>query len=316
MLQGLLVVSDPMRKHHHTDVNDDRQLSLAVFINVVLTLAQIAGGIVSGSMALIADAIHNLGDAAALAIALFARKLGRRPANHFKTFGYKRVELIAALINQTALVMTGGYLIYEALWRFYQPEHIQGWIVIIVATIALAVDTITALLTWRQSRDSINIRTAFIHNVTDALASVGVIIAGSLILLYQWYWMDSLLTLLIASYILYQGYTLLPQTIHILMEGTPEHLSISDIIKSTEKIDQVESMHHVHVWQLDEHRNVLEAHVVVTRHNLTDIELIKQRIKQHLHDAYEIEHSTLEIETDLPACVDCSGNGAHQATPV
>lgn len=300
-----------MHKHPHTDVEDDRQLTTAVFINVVLTLAQIIGGIISGSLALIADAIHNLGDAAALAIALFARKIGRRPANHFKTFGYKRAELIAALINQTVLVMTGIYLIYEALWRFYQPQLVQGRIVIIIATIALAVDTITALLTWRQSRDSINIRTAFIHNVTDALASIGVIIAGSMILLYQWYWMDSLLTLLIASYILYQGYKLLPQTVHILMEGTPDHLSISAIIKSTEKIDQVESMHHVHVWQLDEHRNALEAHVVVHRHNLEDIEMIKRKIKQHLHDEYEIEHSTLEIETDLPGCGDCPDKGPH-----
>lgn len=304
-----------MHKHEHTEASDDRQLTLAVVINVLLTVVQIIGGIIAGSLSLIADAIHNLGDAAALAIALFARKIGRRPANHFKTFGYKRAELIAALVNQTALVMTGLYLIYEALWRFYQPELVHGWIVIIVASAALVVDTITALLTWRQSRDSINIRSAFLHNISDALASVGVIIAGTLILLYQWYWMDSLLTLLIAAYILYQGYKLLPETIHILMEGTPEHLSIRDIIESTEQIDQVESLHHVHVWQLDEHRNALEAHVVVQRHNLDDIEKIKQRIKQHLHDEYEIEHSTLEIEIDIPGCGDCLDNRTHQVTP-
>jgi len=282
--------------NHHTEAADDRQLTAAVFVNVLLTVVQILGGIFSGSLALIADAVHNLGDAAALAIAVFARKIGRRPANQFKTFGYKRAELIAALINQTALVMTGIYLIYEALWHLYQPEPVQGWIVIGVATLALLVDILTALLTWRQSRDSINIKTAFIHNLTDALASVGVIIAGSMILLYQWYWMDALLTLLIAAYILYQGYKLLPETVHILMEGTPEHLSISDIIQSTEQIEQVEGLHHVHVWQLDEHRNALEAHVVVQRQNLDDIERIKQRIRQHLHDLYDIEHSTLEIE--------------------
>jgi len=303
-----------MHKHHHTEAGDDRQLTVAVIINVLLTIAQIVGGVLSGSLSLIADAFHNLGDAASLAIALFARKIGRRPANHFKTFGYKRAELIAVLINQTALVMTGVYLIHEALWRFYQPEPILGWTVIIVATIALIIDTITAMLTWRQSKDSMNIRSAFLHNITDALASVGVIIAGILILLFQWYWVDTLLTLLIALYILYQGYSLLPETIHILMEGTPDHLTISEIIKSTEQIDQVESMHHVHVWQLDEHRNALEAHVVVHRDHLDDIEQIKQRIKQHLHDIYDIDHSTLEIELEQSGETDCPDQHGHSAT--
>lgn len=295
-----------MHSHEHTAEGDDRKLYLAVTINVLLTLAQIIGGVVSGSLSLIADALHNLGDAAALAIAIFARRIGRLPANHFKTFGYKRAEIIAALINQTTLVITGLYLIYEAIWRFFQPQPVQGWLIVIIAGVALLIDTVTALLTWRMSRESINIRAAFIHNVSDALASIGVIVAGTLILLYQWYWMDSLLTVLIAGYILYQGYLMLPETVHILMQGTPEHLSVTDIIQSTEQLDQVVSLHHVHVWQLDEHRNALEAHVVVREHHLADIERIKQRIKQHLHDRYDIEHSTLEFELQDadPSCAD------------
>lgn len=304
-----------MHSHDHTHDADDRQLTVAVAINVLLTFAQLAGGVLAGSLALIADALHNLGDAAALGIALFARRIGRRPANHFKTFGYKRAEVIAALINQVVLVLTGLYLIYEACWHLYQPEPITGWIVIIVATIALIIDTITALLTWRLSRHSINIRSAFLHNVTDALASVGVIIAGSLILLYQWYWVDSLLTVLIAGYILYQGWQLLPVTIHILMQGTPAHLSVSDIIRTTEQLEQVESLHHVHVWQLDEHRNALEAHVVVLETHLADIEQIKQRIKRHLHDVYDIDHSTLEFElhdTHDSVCQNHSSPDGHK----
>jgi cobalt-zinc-cadmium efflux system protein len=303
-----------MHRHEHTAEGDDRKLYLAVSINVLLTLAQIIGGVVSGSLSLIADALHNLGDAAGLAIAIFARRIGRLPANHFKTFGYKRAEIIAALINQTTLVITGLYLIYEAIWRFFQPEPIQGWLIVIIAAVALFIDTITALLTWRMSRESINIRAAFIHNVSDALASIGVMIAGTLILLYQWYWMDSLLTVLIAGYILYQGYLMLPETVHILMQGTPEHLSVTDLIRTTEQLEQVVSLHHVHVWQLDEHRNALEAHVVVTEHHLADIERIKQRIKQHLHDQYDIDHSTLEIELQDadPSCADhAADHGGH-----
>ena len=137
---------------------------------------------------------------------------------------------------------------------------------------------------------------------------VGEIIAGALIILYQWYWMDAAITLAIAGYVLYQAATLLPQTVHILMEGTPEHLSIDEVIHEIMTLEQVESVHHVHVWQLDERRNALEAHVVVHEQNLADIEAIKRRIKKHLHDRFRIEHSTLEIELDTPADEACTGD--------
>jgi len=308
-----------MHEHKHLSTpSDDTHISIAVAVNVLLTFAQVTGGVISGSLSLIADALHNLGDAATLGIALFARKIGRRPPNHLKTFGYKRAEVIAALINLTALMIIGIYLIYVAVWRLFQPQEIAGWIVVIVAGIALVVDTVTAILTYRLSRQSLNIRAAFLHNISDALASIGVIIAGSLILLFQWYWIDALITLLIAGYVLYQGYVLLPQTIHILMEGTPEHISVDKIARSMESIGNVESVHHLHIWQLDEHRNALEAHVVIRENDLADMEVIKQRIKKHLHDEYQIEHSTLEMEIGLSRSTVCEdgGSGAlHEHPP-
>ncbi len=196
----------------------------------------------------------------------------------------------------------------EAVWRLHEPRQISGGIVIIIAGVALIVDAITAMLTYKQSHDSVNIRSAFLHNLSDALSSVGVIIAGCLILLYQWYWVDSVITLLISGYVLYHGITLLPMTIHILMEGTPEHVSIKVIIEALVELDQVESVHHVHVWQLDEHRNALEAHIVVSRNNLEDIEAIKIRIKQLLHEKFNIEHSTLEVELLQAHDLECAGD--------
>ena len=291
-----------MGRHQHHEISADQPLFWAVAVNVLLTLVQVIGGVIAGSLSLIADALHNLGDAAALGIAVFARKISRKPPDRFKTFGYKRAEMIAALINLTTLVIIGLYLIYEALWRFHQPPEIRGWIVVGVAAVALLVDVVTAMLTYRLSRDSINIKAAFLHNVGDALSSVGVILAGTLIILYRWYWTDALLTLIIAGYVLYQAAALLPQTIHILMEGVPDTVSIDKIIRSVEALAQVESVHHVHIWQLDEHRNALEAHIVVHEKSLGDIEAIKRRIKEHLHDEYAIEHSTLEIEVDGSEC--------------
>jgi cobalt-zinc-cadmium efflux system protein len=288
--------------HHHLGEASDQRLSLAVVVNVMLTVVQVGGGLASGSLSLIADALHNLGDAAALGIALFARKVGRWPANRIKTFGYKRAELIAALINLTTLIVIGLYLTAEALWRFIQPQEIQGWIVVIIASAALLVNTATAVLTYSLSRVSLNVRAAFMHNLSDALASVAVIIAGTLILLYQWYWVDAALTLLIAGYVLYQGFSLLPETIHILMQGTPTHVSIDRVIHVLESLEKVESVHHVHVWQLDEHRNALEAHVVVTDQNLMHIEAIKDCIRDRLKTEFNIAHSTLEIEIPKGEC--------------
>lgn len=279
---------------HHVEELGDRKLAFAIAINMLLTVAQVIGGIVSGSLSLIADALHNFSDAASLLIAWVARKIGRQPADHFKTFGYKRAEIVATLINLVTLVLIGIYLIYEALWRIYEPAVIEGWIVVIVASIALVIDIATAILTYTMSKDSMNIKAAFLHNVSDALASVGVIIAGSLILLYQWYWSDTLITLLIAAYVLYQAGTMLPKTIHILMQGTPENIVINDVVTAMECIPDVINVHHVHVWQLDEHKNALEAHVVITDYN--KIEKIKADLKNSLQQKFSIGHSTLEFE--------------------
>ena len=285
-----------MNSGHHHGPGNDKGLLVAIGINTLLTLAQVIGGIISGSLSLLADALHNLSDAASLGIALFARTLSRKPADEFKTFGYQRAEVIAALINLTLLITISLYLIYETIWRILEPQTITGWIVVLVAGVALIVDMITALITYKMSKNNINMKAAFLHNLSDALASIGVIIAGSLILLYEWYWADTLVTFLIAGFVLWQGLTLLPKTIHLLMEGTPEDLSSDDIKLSLEKINGIKDVHHIHIWYLDEHRIALEAHVVVTSNELKEVEVIKDKLKQLLKEKYNITHSTLEFE--------------------
>ena len=288
-------------QHHHQVSDSNTSLVVAVVINIFLTLAQVIGGIISGSLSLIADALHNLSDATSLGIAIFARKISRKPADEFKTFGYQRAEVIAALINLTLLISISLYLIYEAFWRIVEPQSITGWIIVLVAGIALIVDVVTALITYKKSKNSINMKAAFLHNLSDALASIGVIIAGTLILLYDWYWVDTFITFLISGFILFQGLTLLPKTIHLLMEGTPKNLSLKDIKLSTEKIKGVKDVHHIHIWHLDEHRIALEAHVVVTSDDFKEVEHIKGRIKELLKNKFSITHSTLEFEHHMEA---------------
>ncbi|MAR56992.1 MAG: cation transporter [Rickettsiales bacterium] len=281
---------------HAADHLNDRKLIAAIALNGALTLAQIIGGVLSGSLALIADALHNISDAASLVIALFARKIGRKPPDALKTFGYKRAEIVAALINVTTLILIGTYLLYEAVWRFIQPEPVTGWLMIAVAGVALAIDVVTALLTYAMSKESVNMRAAFIHNLSDALASVGVIIAGVGILLFDWLWIDALMTILIAGYVLWHGITLLPSIIHVLMEGAPPHLEMEQVICAMEEVEGVVNVHHVHLWQLDEHRNALEAHVVSNAKQLSEIESIKADLKTLLTDRFAIAHTTLEFE--------------------
>ena len=290
--------------HHHHEHGNDKNLIVAISINLFLTFAQFFGGLISGSLALIADAIHNLSDAVSLGIAIFARAIGRKTADEFRTFGYKRAEVIAALINLTLMIIISLYLIYEAIWRFIEPQIISGWIVIIIAGIALIIDLYTSVITYRLSENNMNMKAAFLHNLSDALASIGVVIAGSLILLYEWFWVDSLITMIIAGYILLQTFKMFPNSVNFLMDATPNNISIEDVKTSMSLIEGVEDVHHIHVWNLDEQRVALEAHVVTGAESLKDNATIKEAIKKSLQEKYDIDHSTLEFEHTDEDCND------------
>jgi cobalt-zinc-cadmium efflux system protein len=287
--------------HHHVDPEaGDGKIAVAVAINLGLTLAQIIGGLISGSLSLIADALHNFSDAIALIIAFGARKIARRPANADMTFGYGRIEAVAALINYTTLIVIGLYLVYEAIMRFAAPEPITGWIIVVVAGFALLVDLGTAALTYRASKSSINIRAAFLHNVADALGSVAVIIAGTLVLLFGWTWVDPLVTLMIAGYILWQSATELPKVARILMLASPYGIETEDVIAVMKSAPGVADVHHVHLWMMQEHGNALDAHVVATPE--TDAGTLRKSLKSLLQDTFDLHHTTLEIETESDQC--------------
>lgn len=289
--------------HHHVDPDaGDRRVALAVGVNLALTVAQVIGGILAGSLALIADALHNFSDAISLIIAFAARKIARRPSDASMTFGYGRVEVVAALINYTTLIVIGIYLAYEAVMRFLEPQGVDGWIVVIIAAVALVIDVVTALLTYALSKESVNIRAAFLHNVADALGSVAVIVAGSLILLYDWWLVDPLVTLLIAGYILWQAIAEIGGVIRILMLGSPPDIRTDAVIERMEAVEGVAGIHYAHFWQMNEHDNALDAHLVIDRGAWGHADDIKARVKTVLSDEFGIGHSTLELECSLHAC--------------
>ncbi len=288
-----------MNKSKKAEKRSDYTLIFAFLINILLSIFQIIGGILSGSLSLIADALHNFSDAITIGLGLFARIIGRRPADKIRSFGYKRAEMIAAFINVISLIIIGFFLIYEAILRFIEPSVISGKLVIIVASIALIVDLATTIITAYLSRESTNMKVVYLHNLTDTLASVAVIIGGFFILKYDMYWIDTFLTLLIALYILIQSFLLTPDILNFFMDGTPKGINIDQIKKKIEEIDLVIDMHDIHVWGIDEEQNALEAHVIVEVSELNEVEKLKYQIKEILDKSFNISHSTLEFEPNL-----------------
>lgn len=300
--------------HGHAQIDPesgDRRVAIAIWANGLLTIAQIVGGILSGSLALIADAIHNFSDMASLVIAFGARKIARRPADAKMTFGYGRVEIVAALINYTSLIIIGVYLVYEGAMRFVDPPEIEGWTVVILGGVALFIDTLTAMLTYSMQKGSVNIRALFLHNLSDALASLAVIVGGALILLYDVRWVDPAITIGIAAYILWLAFSEIGGPIRTLMLGSPPEVDTDAVMAAVEDVDGVEEVHHAHFWQMQEHRAALDTHVVIEDGRWDDLEDIKEAIKTRLQDEFDIAHSTLEFERsgDKHADADRYGHG-------
>lgn len=283
--------------HAHIGVDaGDRRVMWAVLVNVALTVGQVIGGILAGSLALIADAVHNLSDAMSLGIAFAARKIARRESDPRMTFGYVRAEIVAALINYTTLILIGLYLLYEAVARFFSPQDVEGWLVVAVAGLALAVDAVTVLLTYTLAKTSVNIRAAFLHNLADAIGSIGVIAAGVLIILFGWTIVDPIVTMVIAVYILWLAGSEIGGVVRILMMGVPPEIDVEELVAAIRKVEGVTDVHHVHVWAIDEHRNSLEAHVVVPDEAAGESKAIKDRVRVLAQDRFGVTHTTLEIE--------------------
>lgn len=288
--------------HHHPKPGSDAGIGWAVAVNLGLTVAQVVGGILSGSLMLIADALHNLSDAMSLLIAYGARKIARRPADERMTFGYARAETVAALINLTTLALISLYLGYEAISRLFSPQDVEGWTVVWIAALALVVDLATAALVYRQSKDSLNLRAAFLHNLVDAGASVAVILGGLAVALWDLSLVDPLLTLALSVWIMRHALGDMTETIRILMNAAPDEPSADRAREVLEAVPGIASIHHLHLWRLDEQRLSLEAHLVTSGDSPAAAACAKRDARAALERHCGIRHATLEIEFPDEEC--------------
>lgn len=286
--------------HHHTHTHRDingRNLLISIFLNIAITTAQVIGGLLSGSLALLSDALHNFSDVISLVISFIANNLVKRKASLTRTFGYKRAEILAAFINASTLVIVSVLLIFEAIKRFKNPEDIESNLVIWLSIIAILGNGFSVLLLKKSADDNMNLKSAYLHLLTDMMASVAVLVGGLLMKFYQIYWIDSALTLAIAFYLIIMGWDLLKSSTKVLMLFTPEDLPINTIIKDIQRIEPIKNVHHVHIWQLNEEEIHLEAHVDFRKDiTLSEFDSILNKIEALVYHEYNINHVNIQPE--------------------
>ncbi len=283
--------------HHHHSNGKDRNLMISIVLNILITAAQVVGGLVSGSLALLSDALHNFSDVISLVVSYVASKLSKQKASINRTFGYKRAEILAAFINASTLVIVAIILIIEAIKRFNNPETIESNLVIWLSIIAIIGNGISVILLKKDAENNINMRSAYLHLLTDMLASVAVLIGGLLMKYYQMFWVDSVLTFLIAVYLIFVGFDLLLKSTKMLMLFTPEHIDIKAIVRTVNKLPKVNRLHHIHIWYLNDDELHLEAHLDFKEDiTLTEFNEILHQIETLLHDEFQINHINIQPE--------------------
>lgn len=281
-------------KHHH---RSQKNLGASIALNILITLAQIIGGVISGSLALLSDALHNFTDVVSLVISYIASVFAKKKASVHKTFGYKRAEIIAAFINASSLIVIAIILIVEAVERFITPQQINSSLVIWLSALAIVFNGLSVLLLMKDRKQNMNLASAYLHLLTDMLASVAVLIGGVLMKFYNIYWVDSLLTAAIAIYLIIVGIKLLRNSFRVLMLFTPESIEISDIVNEITQLPLIKNMHHVHIWQLNEQELHLEAEIDFTEDiKLTQFEAVLEQIEDVLLQKYGINHVTIQPE--------------------
>ena len=285
-------------EHGHSDLKG-RNLLLSILLNIGITAAQVVGGIISGSLALLSDALHNFSDVLSLIISYVATQLAKRKASADRTFGYKRAEILAAFINASTLVVVAIFLMIEAVKRLLEPQEIGSNLVIWMSLIGIVANGLSVLLLKKDSNENMNMKTAYIHLLTDMMASVAVLIGGILMKFFQMYWVDAVLTMAIGSYLIYMGYDLLKESTKVLMLFTPKSIEIQEIVNSICELDAVKNVHHVHIWQLNEEEIHMEAHIDFMEDiRLSEFDTILERIEKHVYQRHGINHVNIQPEFD------------------
>jgi cobalt-zinc-cadmium efflux system protein len=280
----------------HLDQSITRGFALAIVLTAVTLIAEVIGGFWTNSLALLSDAAHVFMDLFALLLSLMAIKLAGRPATDRRTYGWHRAEIFASLINGATLILIAFGILHEAWDRFLHPEAVKSKEMFIIATIGLAMNLLAASRLHRHSHDDLNVRSAFLHVLGDAIASVGVIVGGVIMLFTEWYVLDALISAGIVLIIGWGSLRILREAAHILLEGVPRHVILPELVEKIRRIKGVNDIHHLHIWSICSHISALSAHIdILPEYRLQQGEIIGE-IEQMLEHDYHITHTTLQGE--------------------
>lgn len=295
-----------MNTHPHSHFGSlTSQTTTRMLVSLVLTaifvVVEIAAGLWGNSLALLTDAAHNFTDVISLGLSWYALKVAAKPSNAGKTFGYHRVGILTALVNSTTLVLIACGIFYEAYQRFVTPSEVNSSILIGVGFIAFLINASTAWLVHKGSEHDLNLRSAFLHLMGDVLSTLGAVIAGVIIYFTGWNWLDPLVSVLIAFVIIYSAAGVLRQSIHILLEGTPENIDMPKLIKDIRTLKGIRDVHDLHVWSVAENLRMLSAHIVIDDLLISQAAIIQNDVNELLSHHYDIQHVNLQLE-----CGQCS----------
>jgi cobalt-zinc-cadmium efflux system protein len=301
MLHGLekfLSLHDiKLRKRMSHDHHTSRNLAITVVLNGIITIAQFVGGIASGSLALISDALHNLSDVISVILAYLAHRIGLKPQTIQSTFGYKRAEILAAFINAITLIAISVYLMVEAGKRFINPKEVDYIWMLSLGFLGVAANGLSVLILHHNKEENLNIRAAYLHLIGDALTSVAVVVGAVFIWLFQVYWIDPLVTALISIYIFVHTFKILKESVGILMQFAPAEIDQKEVISVLQEIDQIMNVHHIHLWQLSDHQIYFEAHLLLKNNfPVSDTQSITKNAKRLLNSRFGITHTTFQYE--------------------
>lgn len=285
--------------HHGPDLNDTSgsRLLFTLALNFFIPVAQVIGGLLANSVALISDAVHNFSDFTAVLISYIAFRIGRKGATVANTFGYRRAEIMAALINVMLLAGASAVILYHAVHRFLHPQAVNGLVVIILAGVGVVGNGLSAWLLHRGSANSLNMRGAFLHMVGDLLTSVVVLINGILLMFVPWYWLDPLLSVLIVAFIMKTGWGLLKESTAILMNATPGHIKLEDVRAFLADLPGILDVHYLHAWQVSSSSTAFSCHVVVPDQLVSRTAQLTESIRYELLHRFRIDHPVLQFET-------------------
>ena len=285
-----------MSEHHHHAVSG-KNLLLTIILNIIITISQIIGGVLSGSLALLSDAMHNFSDVLSLVVAYIANRLAARPNTQEKTFGYKRAEILAAFFNAAVLIGIGIFLIIEAFHKFYNPQNINSVWVIALGALSIVLNALSLFLIKDDTHDNMNMKAAYLHLLTDVMTSVAVVIGGLLMYYFNLFWVDPLVSVLIAFYLIWASIGIVKESIFILMQFAPSNIDINDVTKTIQKNENIENIHHIHLWKLNDNMVLLEAHLDFYKNlTLEETNKIIDDLEELLHHRFEITHNTFQCE--------------------